>query len=100
LASDPDFLRNNIEVVGTSGAVDPSSIDWSDPSAASSVRFRQRPGPDNALGLVKFAFPNHFSIYLHDTPSDGLFFRDARVMFTDDPYGIDSAHARVLNARK
>lgn len=166
VASDPDFLRrNNIEVVGTSGAVDPASIDWSDPSAASSVRFRQRPGPDNALGLVKFVFPNHFSIYLHDTPSDRLFFRDARalshgcirvehpvalaeyvlrdqpqwtsdrisgamharreqtvklkqplpvhigywtawvqpdgsVMFTDDPYGIDSAHARVVSARR
>lgn len=76
---DPDFLRrNNIEVVGTSGAVDPESVDWSDESAAASVRFRQRPGPDNALGLVKFIFPNNFDIYLHDTPTERLFFREKR----------------------
>jgi murein L,D-transpeptidase YcbB/YkuD len=78
-AKDPDFLnRNNIEVVGTSGSVDPSSIDWEDESMTSRVRLRQRPGPDNALGLVKFIFPNNFSIYLHDTPTDRLFFRDTR----------------------
>jgi murein L,D-transpeptidase YcbB/YkuD len=78
-AKDPDFLeRSNIEVVGTSGAVDPASIDWADESVTSTIRLRQRPGPDNALGLVKFIFPNNFSIYLHDTPSDRLFFRDKR----------------------
>jgi murein L,D-transpeptidase YcbB/YkuD len=79
VARDPDFLlRNNIEVVGTSGAVDPWSIDWSDPEAAKGLRFRQRPGASNALGLVKFMFPNHFNVYLHDTPGDRLFFRDQR----------------------
>lgn len=79
VVNDPDFLRrNNMEVVGTSGTIDPSSIDWSDPSVTSSLRFRQRPGPDNALGLVKFIFPNHFSVYLHDTPGDRLFFREKR----------------------
>jgi murein L,D-transpeptidase YcbB/YkuD len=68
-----------MEVVGTSGGtIDPWSVDWSDPAATASVRFRQRPGPDNALGLVKFIFPNHFSIYLHDTPGDRLFFREKR----------------------
>lgn len=79
VVSDPGFLdRNNMEVVGTSGTVDPESIDWSDESSTKGMRFRQRPGPDNALGLVKFLFPNHFSIYLHDTPSDRLFFREKR----------------------
>ncbi len=34
---------------------------------------RQKPGGDNALGLVKFIFPNDFAIYLHDTPSQALF---------------------------
>lgn len=77
--NDPDFLRrNNMEVVGTSGTIDPSAVDWSDPEVAKTVRFRQRPGPDNALGLVKFIFPNNFSIYLHDTPTDRLFFREKR----------------------
>ena len=83
LAEDPDFLRrNNIEVVGTSGEgeFDPDGIDWSDPEATRGLRFRQRPGADNALGLVKFIFPNHFNVYLHDTPGDKLFFRDKRAL--------------------
>lgn len=39
---------------------------------------RQRPGPGNALGGVKFLFPNSFNIYFHDTPSKGLFNKDKR----------------------
>jgi murein L,D-transpeptidase YcbB/YkuD len=79
VASDPDVLRrNNIEIVGTSGTIDPSTVDWSDQSTTSSLRFRQAPGPENALGLVKFIFPNHFNIYLHDTPGDRLFFKPKR----------------------
>jgi murein L,D-transpeptidase YcbB/YkuD len=75
--NDPDFLaRNNMEVVDASGnPVDPASIDLSDPSA---YRFRQRPGTDNSLGLVKFMFPNQFNVYLHDTPADSLFNRAVR----------------------
>ena len=83
LARDPGFLRrNNIEVVGTSGEedVDLESIDWSDESVTRTLRFRQRPGDDNALGLVKFVFPNHFSVYLHDTPNDRLFSRERRCL--------------------
>jgi murein L,D-transpeptidase YcbB/YkuD len=84
VARDPDFLRrNNIEVVGTSGEggeLDLQSIDWSDESATRNLRFRQRPGDDNALGLVKFIFPNHFSVYLHDTPGDHLFFKENRAL--------------------
>jgi murein L,D-transpeptidase YcbB/YkuD len=41
-------------------------------------RIRQLPGPKNALGLVKFLFPNDFNIYLHDTPNDELFKKDVR----------------------
>jgi murein L,D-transpeptidase YcbB/YkuD len=76
--SDPAFLeRNNMEVVDASGkAIDPSAIDWMDPA---SYRFRQRPGSENALGLVKFMFPNKFDVYLHDTPTDSLFGRAARL---------------------
>jgi murein L,D-transpeptidase YcbB/YkuD len=74
---DPGFLdRNNMEVVDGSGRrIDPSSIDLSNPSA---YRFRQRPGADNSLGLVKFMFPNQFNVYLHDTPADSLFSRASR----------------------
>jgi len=39
---------------------------------------RQRPGPKNALGYVKFLFPNDFNIYLHDTPNHELFNKDVR----------------------
>jgi murein L,D-transpeptidase YcbB/YkuD len=41
-------------------------------------RIRQRPGDDNALGLLKFVFPNPFHVYMHDTPKKGLFARSRR----------------------
>ena len=74
---DPGFLdRNNMEVLDAKGnRVDPGSVDLNDPAA---YRFRQRPGSDNSLGLVKFMFPNQFNVYLHDTPADSLFARAAR----------------------
>ena len=62
-------------------AADPSYMDkndyeyWSD---AGVTRIRQKPGPKNSLGLVKFLFPNSFNIYLHDTPDDQLFAKDVR----------------------
>lgn len=74
---DPGFLdRNNMEVVDKSGQVlDPSSVDWSNPDA---LRIRQRPGRGNALGGVKFIFPNNFDVYLHDTNATKLFDRIER----------------------
>jgi murein L,D-transpeptidase YcbB/YkuD len=41
--------------------------------ADGSLRIRQGPGPENALGLVKYMFPNDYAVYLHDTPADQLF---------------------------
>ena len=41
-------------------------------------KVRQKPGPKNSLGLIKFLFPNSNNIYLHDTPSKGLFERETR----------------------
>jgi murein L,D-transpeptidase YcbB/YkuD len=46
--------------------------------SAGNGNFRQKPGPRNALGKVKFLFPNSFSIYMHDTPQKGFFDRDKR----------------------
>ncbi len=43
-----------------------------------SLRIRQKSGPDNALGLVKYIFPNQYAVYLHDTPADNLFDRADR----------------------
>jgi murein L,D-transpeptidase YcbB/YkuD len=75
--SDPGFLaRTNMEVLDTDGTViDPTAMDLSDPAR---YRFRQKPGSDNSLGLVKFMFPNQFDVYLHDTPADSLFARASR----------------------
>jgi murein L,D-transpeptidase YcbB/YkuD len=80
VARDPDFLaRNNMEVVNAAGkVVDEEEIPWGDEAALASYRFRQRPGADNALGYVKFLFPNKHSVYLHDTPADALFKRIGR----------------------
>jgi murein L,D-transpeptidase YcbB/YkuD len=59
--------------------VDPSTVDWSSvPTAPFPYRFRQSPGPANALGTIKFMFPNRFNVYLHDTPSRGLFAKAVR----------------------
>ena len=83
MARDPGYLsRNNIEIRSEAGAapVDSSSVDWSDPQAVRQLAFRQRPGPGNALGNVKFLFPNDFNVYLHDTPNDSLFARTIRAL--------------------
>ncbi|GBD32068.1 hypothetical protein HRbin33_01030 [bacterium HR33] len=59
--------------------VDPASVDWSKVTAANfPYRLRQDPGPLNALGRVKFMFPNKYNVYLHDTPSRELFDRPER----------------------
>jgi L,D-transpeptidase YcbB len=59
--------------------VDPATVDWSAVTARNfSYRLRQPPGPMNALGRIKFMFPNKFSVYLHDTPARNLFAEDAR----------------------
>lgn len=74
---DRDYLRRNrFQILRGWGdnapVVDPRSL--SDAALFSSrYRVRQLPGPNNALGRVKFIFPNDFNIYLHDTPSKLLF---------------------------
>jgi len=64
---------------GDSKEIDPKDIDWSKVTARNfPYRFRQDPGPKNALGRVKFMFPNKFDVYLHDTPSPELFGKTER----------------------
>jgi murein L,D-transpeptidase YcbB/YkuD len=59
--------------------IDPGSVDWrrADPRSFP-YTLRQRPAADNALGRVKFLFPNRHSIYIHDTPSRTLFDAERR----------------------
>jgi len=83
IQSDRGYLaRQNIKVFrGWSDPrpVDPATIDWAGLSAERfPYRLRQDPGPLNALGRVKFMFPNPHSVYLHDTPTRGLFSRAER----------------------
>jgi murein L,D-transpeptidase YcbB/YkuD len=82
IMKDPDYrLRQNIEVVKVgkrTEVVDPSKINWDDAPADFRYQLRQKPGPKNSLGLVKFLFPNEFNVYLHDTPADNLFDRFTR----------------------
>lgn len=67
------------EAVVDGRAVALTSIDWNRVSASNfAMRLRQKPGPDNALGRVKFMFPNRFNVYLHDTPARSLFGRAQR----------------------
>jgi L,D-transpeptidase YcbB len=54
--------------------IDPGGVDWKSLSARSfPYRFRQEPGNKNALGRIKFMFPNWYNVYLHDTPLRELF---------------------------
>jgi len=74
------ITRRGLKVLDSSGAViDPGSVDWSRfRTGHIPYTLRQDPGPDNALGRVKFMFPNPYNVYLHDTPSKSLFDRDTR----------------------
>ena len=74
---DPAYLeQQNMSVITSKGkVVDPATIAWDEPFRYS---IRQEPGPGNALGRVKFIFPNQYFVYLHDTPSKGLFARAER----------------------
>ncbi|MGB3209510.1 MAG: L,D-transpeptidase family protein [Desulforhopalus sp.] len=60
--------------------LDSTAIDWANVSKSqmSTYLLRQDPGPWNALGKVKFVFPNHYSVYMHDTPTHDLFSRTTR----------------------
>jgi L,D-transpeptidase YcbB len=108
LRKDPGYLaRNDYVLYGSWGAgapvVDPWSVDWNAVSPKKfPYRIVQNPGPKNALGVVKFMFPNKFNIYLHDTPSRQLFAQTGRafshgcirvqepVRFAEKLFGLDN----------
>lgn len=77
-----DYLeRNHLEIVR--GESDEAEVLKTTPTtiaalAAGQLRLRQRPGDDNALGLIKFLFPNAHNVYLHSTPGHGLFLASRR----------------------
>ncbi len=84
IRKDPGYLaEQHMQVLSGWGAealeIDPSTVDWSGVTPENFAwRIRQAPGPENALGRIKFMFPNKFNVYLHDTPSRDLFEHNVR----------------------
>jgi murein L,D-transpeptidase YcbB/YkuD len=79
---DPDYLaKKGFEVVDSkqnvvsAGTVTPEVLSQ---LRAGTLSLRQKPGPKNALGLVKFLFPNPYNVYMHDTPSTEFFAKSRR----------------------
>jgi murein L,D-transpeptidase YcbB/YkuD len=87
LRKNPKYLvRHDLEIVRW--YEDPGPVVAQTPGAiralaAGKLQLRQRPGPNNSLGLVKLLFPNNQDIYLHDTPARGRFANARR----DDSHG-------------
>ncbi|OVE81349.1 hypothetical protein BVY03_03960 [bacterium K02(2017)] len=82
IQKDPSYIEKmNFKVFkkenGKRVVIDPKSVDWSQ-AQSSDYFFSQKSGSGNALGRIKFMFPNKYSIYIHDTPSKYLFKRDVR----------------------
>lgn len=89
---DISYLRQkNYQIIDHNGqVVDPTRIDWSQITPRFfPYQIKQVPGPNNALGKVKFIFPNPYSIFFHDTPNQALFDRADR--------GVSSGCIRVAD---
>ena len=76
----PGYIDNqNMDLLYNGTPVSPWQVDWTQVSTTNfPFRVRQRPGAGNALGQIKFLFPNKHDVYLHDTPSKSLFGRSSR----------------------
>jgi L,D-transpeptidase YcbB len=94
LVNDPSYLdRKGFEVVNSRGeVVSSSSVDWWAYGDKMPYDIRQPPGDDNALGNIKFLFPNSHDIYMHDTPTKNLFAEKSRA--------FSHGCVRVENPRK
>lgn len=78
LIANPGYLDSqNMEMLAGGKVVNASAIDWTTTNI-NNYHIRQKPGGANALGQIKFLFPNDLDIYLHDTPSKSLFARAYR----------------------
>lgn len=78
LIANPYYLDSqNMEMLSGGKVINAAAIDWTTTNI-NNFHIRQRPGPGNALGKIKFLFPNQHDIYLHDTPSKSLFSRAFR----------------------
>ncbi len=88
--------RKQMEIVrgnGDSAVVMPNTPENIELVAKGALRLRQRPGPNNSLGLVKFMLPNPYNVYLHSTPAQSLFAESRRdfshgCVRVSDPIGL------------
>jgi L,D-transpeptidase YcbB len=91
-----DIERRQMEIVRGNGdfaVVMPNTTENVELVARGTLRLRQRPGPNNSLGLVKFLFPNPYNVYLHSTPAQSLFAESRRdfshgCVRVSDPVGL------------
>ncbi len=91
-----DIERRQMEIVsggGDSATVMPNTRENVELVARGTLRLRQRPGPNNSLGLVKFMMPNPYNVYLHSTPAQSLFAETRRdfshgCVRVSDPIGL------------
>jgi murein L,D-transpeptidase YcbB/YkuD len=96
VARNPNYIASqNMELLYQGNAVDPWMVDWSR-ATPGMFRVRQKPGTSNALGQVKFLFPNSHDVYLHDTNARYLFERSMRALShgcvrVEDPFGFAEA---------
>ena len=67
------LAQENMEVLSGENVINPDNINWNQYKNSVPYTFRQKPGKNNALGKMKFLFPNNYHIYLHDTPAKYLF---------------------------
>ncbi len=78
----PDYMaQENLEILDSRGIVASSAgitPEILQQLESGTLSFRQRPGPKNSLGLVKFMFPNEYDVYMHGTPATELFSRSRR----------------------
>src|SRR6266481_5616499 len=93
----PSYIdKHQMEIVrgaGDSASVMPNTTENVELVAKGALRLRQKPGPNNSLGLVKFMFPNPYNVYLHSTPAQALFAETRRdfshgCIRVSDPAGL------------
>ncbi len=97
LQKNASFLKHrNMKLYSHNGeAIDASSVNWKQYRTGSKIPYRiaQSPGNGNALGKIKFLFPNRYAVYMHDTPSKSLFTHTVRAyshgcIRLQDPRGL------------
>jgi murein L,D-transpeptidase YcbB/YkuD len=94
MQKDPNYLATwKIRIFDKTGQeVQPTQIDWATDQATKGYMFKQDPGDENSLGIVKINFPSPEGVYMHDTPHKGTF---------NDDYRFDSSGCvRIQNIRE